>query len=467
MAASATDPLRKTDPFMPLSLPLLAALAPGHRYTIVDMFRDDDVKPDDPVDLVGISVRLTSENTAYGLAAEFRKRKVPVVLGGPQVSSVPFRAIEYADAVAVGEAEQLWPKIVEDAASGALKKFYVCSPQPFVAPGYSVYQVSGYPDLSDLPVANRRLMKYRYTFDTVFAMRGCPVGCDFCAVPEIFGREYRMRPVEKVVEEIRTFRNYYYLLDDTVFGRPLTYDYYLRLYDKIVKLRKRRYWTGQGNLDATFSEKGREVIRRARDSGLLYAAIGMESVNPPTLDRSGSIRKTGVKAGSETLDKMKESIRFIQDCGIIVSGWFVVGYEDDTADTYYRTLDFCKEMRIIPAIFPVKALPSTTLYRRLEKEGKLDDNRLINFRNPAIDDNDVFKALASIQKQGFSLKNILLRTEYMMRRFGYDWIHKTIFSLVLQFRMRGGMDVSHDDFYREAPKNEKVKRIETTVRADE
>ena len=211
LAASKTDPLRKNDPFMPLSLPLLASTAPNHDYTLLDMLWEDDPGYDEPVDLVGISVRFTAENSAYKMAEEFRRRGVKVILGGPQISSVPLRAIKFADAVAVGEGEELWPVIVKDFEANTLKQLYVCSPKPFLAEGYTIYQVNRYPELSRTPVALRQLMNHKYTFDTLFASRGCPIGCDFCSVPQIFGTTYRLRTIDHVVKEIDTFKSYYYL----------------------------------------------------------------------------------------------------------------------------------------------------------------------------------------------------------------------------------------------------------------
>ena len=447
LAASRSDPLRNNDPFMPLSLPILAGLAPGHEYDFVDLLWEDDVRYDEPVDLVGISVRYTSENRAYEIADEFRKRGVKVVLGGPQPSVVPFRAIKHADAVVVGEAEDLWPVVVQDAEKNRLKNFYVCSKKKFDIGSYSLYKTDSYPDLSNNTPPVRNLFKRKYVFDTVFAVRGCPVDCDFCAVTGIFGHEFRMKPVAAVVAEIDTFKNYYYILDDSVFGKPSTYDYYHTLYDSISRLEKRRFWTGQANLDAAADGKGREVIIKAARAGLVYASIGMESINPQTLVRSGAIKKMGAGTGSDVIGKMKDNIAFIQDQGIIVSGWFVIGYEDDDIDTYYRTLEFCRSTNVIPVIFPVKAMPGTRLYERLQKQNKLDDTKLINFRNSRIRDEDVFMALKKTGDEGFSWMEILRRTLFYASKFKNDKIHKSIFALVLQAKLRGAIDVSNDEFY--------------------
>ena len=331
--------------------------------------------------------------------------------------------------------------------NNSLKHFYVCSPKPFDPRGHSLYKVDAYPDLKQMGAPLRGPYKNKYVFDTVFAVRGCPVNCDFCTVTEIFGPRFRTRPVPDVVAEIDSFRNYYYLLDDSVFGKAQTYDYYLDLYAAISNLKKRRFWTGQANLDAAADEKGKTVIKKAAEAGLIYAAIGMESINPETLAGSGAINKMGARPGADVVSAMKENIRFIQDQGIIVSGWFVIGYEHDDIDTYFRTLEFCSEMNVIPVIFPVKALPGTRLYERLKKEGKLDDDRLVNFIHPTIRDIDISDALTRIGTEGYSLREIIKRTLFYLPKFADERIHRTIFALVLQSKLRGAIDVSKDEFY--------------------
>jgi radical SAM superfamily enzyme YgiQ (UPF0313 family) len=377
-----------------------------------------------------------------------------VVLGGPQVTAIPFRAKKHADAVVVGEGELLWPQVVNDAQEGTLRDFYVCSPLKFNPKGHSLFYINHYVDLTKSPNPLRKIYKKKYAFDTVFAVRGCPVNCDFCYVTSMFGKEFRVRPVEDVVAEVDTFKNFYYLLDDSVFGKPKTYNYYLKLYEAIAQLKKKRYWTGQANLDAAASEKGRRVIEAAARSGLLYAAIGMESINPATLKKCGAINKMGVSTastGNNVIAEMKKNIRFIQDTGIIVSGWFVIGYDDDDLDTYYRTLDFCIETNILPVIYPIRALPGTRLYERLEREGKLDDNYFINYRNPNIKDSDAFKALSFIKKEGYSLKQCLRRTGFYHSKFKqttrdhYSLNYKTVFTYILQRKLKNGLDISKID----------------------
>jgi radical SAM superfamily enzyme YgiQ (UPF0313 family) len=443
LAADPGDSMKDKNPFKPLSLLLLAAAAPAHEYELVDMLDAHSLDYNSTPDLVGISVRRSAEETAFRVADKFKEHGVKVVMGGPQVSANPFESLSHADAVVVGEGEELWVKLLDDIQKGELKDFYVSAPGKFEAAGHSVYQPGQLPSLDKIPKVNRKLFKKKYDFELVFASRGCAINCDFCSVTRLFGSKYRLRPVEDVVEEIAGFKGYYYLIDDTVFGRHNTYDYYLGLYDKIAALKKINYWTGQANLDAASNDKGREVIKKAAKSGLIYAAIGMESINKTVLQKSGSYAKMGMSKSVDMLEKMKENIRFIQNQGILISAWFVIGYEDDDLETYYETLKFCLEMNVLPVFTPVHAMPGTDLYDRLLKEGKLQDNSInvTNVPHKNITNQQVIEALQYANKKGFNFITNLKRSYFyfniLRRQKGNtvnDIIHKTLFALIVQWR---------------------------------
>jgi radical SAM superfamily enzyme YgiQ (UPF0313 family) len=451
LAAAPDDPLKKNDPFMPLSLPLLAAAAPAHEYCFVDMLAGETPDVDRPADLVGISARITAEKVAFEISDAFRERGVTVVLGGAQISSNAHAAAEHADAVVVGEGEGVWPLLLDDAARGTLKTFYLGSPAPFDTGGLSVHRSDGFLDLSSIShaIASRKIYKRKYVFDTVFASRGCAVGCDFCSVGALFGRRTRLRPVSEVVREIASFKRFYYLLDDTVFGRPATYAYYSGLYDAVGSLDKVNYWTGQANLDAASTPEGREVIRKAANAGLIYASVGMESINPAVMRKAGTLGKNGTTDPERVVDQMRRGIRFIQDQGVAVSGWFTIGYEEDNVETFYKTLEFCNENQVIPVLCPLEALPGTRLHERLGAEGRVDAGKRINVRHPEMTDDDILGALADCAKRGFSLREIFKRTRFYSKRFaGVDHdnnagrrglIEKVIFVFVLQVKMKKGI----------------------------
>lgn len=443
LAADSNDPLRNKNPFKPLSLLLLEASAPNHEYVVIDMLDTPEIDFHSKVDLVGISIRKSAEKAGLEVANQFKNRGVKVVLGGPQVSANPLAAIKHANSVVVGEGEELWPKLLRDIEKNELKDFYVAAPAKFEANGYSVYQLEKLPSLDIIPKVNRQLFKKNYDFELVFASRGCAINCDFCSVSRLFGSKYRFRPVDDVVHEIASIKGYYYLIDDTVFGRPSTYTYYNELYDKIVKTGKINLWTGQANLDAASNEKGRQVIRKAANAGLIYAAIGMESINEEVLKKSGSYSKMGVSKATNMIDKMKENIRFIQQQGILISAWFAIGYEDDTLDSYDATLQFCLKMNLIPVFTPVHALEGTDLYDRLNIAGKLQDNtgNVTNVVHSSITNEQVIRALENVNRKGFSLLTTLQRTWFYFKIFARqkdnkvgDVIHKTIFTFITQWR---------------------------------
>lgn len=445
LAADKNDPLIKKDPFMPLSLPILASVAPEHNYTLIDMLWEfDKVDFETKDEIIGISLRQSAEKAAYEMADEFLKRGKTVILGGAQATVVPYVAKEHATAVVVGEGEKLWPILLDDYQKNKLKDFYVCSPEKFEEKAFNVYQLDRLPDLDDLPIPKRSLLKRKYTFDITFASRGCPINCDFCLVSDIFGKKLRFKPVDDVVNDIKQFKGFYYLLDDTVFGRANCYDYYSELYTKIANLPKKNYWTGQANLDAATHDKGQEVIKKAARSGLVYAAVGLESINRQTLEDSGAYAKMGITNKDEYIQKMKESIAFIQAQGISVSGWFAIGYKSDSLQTYYDTLKFCLETNIMPVFTPVRALKGSRLHKKVEADGNLQDlyKHVTNIKHPTLSDEDVLKALMDTAKLGYSWKENWRRTAFHFKLFRKsekninDAIYRTIFAMVTQKRMR-------------------------------
>ncbi len=95
LSADAEDPMRNNDPFMPLSLAILASVAPGHNYSITNMLRDD-LDMDDPADLVGISIRMSAQTTAFNIGDQYRKKGIPVIMGGPQASPIHLKPLNIA-----------------------------------------------------------------------------------------------------------------------------------------------------------------------------------------------------------------------------------------------------------------------------------------------------------------------------------------------------------------------------------
>ncbi len=446
VVAGENDPLRKVNPFMPLSLPIIAGSAPEHDYKFTDLLWEgyDSIDYDADFDLIGISFRVSATIKAYEIADKFREKGKTVILGGSQPSSVPLKAKQHADAVVVGEGELIWPVLLDDIKKDELKDFYICSSQnKRNFDGYKVYQTD-FPETLDFAPAIRSLYRGKYTFDIVYAARGCPVDCTFCSVSNIFGKKMRYKSHDTILDEINQFKRHFFLVDDTAFGRKDSYDYYLELYKKLQKLPKKRFWIAQANLDAAAVEKGREVIRQASLSGMSYAAIGLESLNPDNIKETGITAKLGISDKENPIDELKKNIEFIHNQGIAISGWFTIGLEHDTYESCMKTLDFCIDANIFPVFNPIQALEGTKYYDELNKQGKLIDQKtnVSNVKNHSLTNEMFIDLMKESVKRAFTYPKILKRTYYYykkvkaLKRGSFELIHRTILIFMTQLKLR-------------------------------
>ncbi len=418
---------RATGAVMPLAPTLLAALTPAeHEVAVVDMFLGDPVDYEANVDLVAITVRTPLAPIAYEIADTFRQRGTPVVVGGPHVFAFPEEAKRHATAVAIGEGEDLWPVIVQDAAHRRLQAFYVCGPYGVERLPGTVYHKKERPTLQGLPRMRRDLLpRDRYFMDSLFTTRGCPNHCRFCPVTELFGPSIRHRPIDEVVAEVATLGQRYFNVDDSVFGHPQLIDrpqenqYYLDLYRELAQVRPTRLWTGAGGLAAVEYKDGRKILELAAASGLARIAAGLESISPTGQQQSGAWRKLHYKSPEAfDLQRMRENIRTIQRFGIEVMGFFVIGWDADTRDTYLRTLEFCDATGVIPFIFTLTPMPGSPLYREYVAEGRIFPDRPwdhyggghVVYRHPVMSATEMLTLNAHVMRRGYSFGRIVKRT---------------------------------------------------------
>jgi radical SAM superfamily enzyme YgiQ (UPF0313 family) len=245
-------------------MPLIAALTPPeHTVTHADKIVEP-VRFDLPADLVAITTPTPSALHAYGLAREFRRRGVPVVIGGPHATALPDEAARHGDAVAVGEAEDRWPRILEDARRRRFEPLFV-----------SIRQASlvGMPAPRWDPIKRRR-----YGKSVSIATRGCPHRCDYCSVPLLYGPgTMRYRPVDEVVREIATSPTRAVLFwDDNIGANPR---YAKELFRALTPLKK--WWTSQCTANAARDE---EFIALAAWSGCKALFLGFESISQASLE---------------------------------------------------------------------------------------------------------------------------------------------------------------------------------------
>jgi radical SAM superfamily enzyme YgiQ (UPF0313 family) len=438
-------------PTMPIGITILAALTPPEvELKLVDMTQGDDVGYDDGDTLVGITVRTPLATRAYEIADNFRSRGVKVCLGGPHASILPEDAIQHADSVVIGEAEALWPELVRDMQRNQLKKFYVAGPFATDSLPGEYYHSKERPDLSIVPKARRDLLpRERYWMDGIQTTRGCPNRCRFCPVTCLFGGKIRHRPIPDVVEEVDSLRDFYFNADDSVFGHPQLVDrgeenqYYLDLYSELARLKKKRNWRGAGGISAVNYKNGRKILEKAAESGLASISAGLESITSQGQMESGAWRKLHAKnANSFELEKVKENIRVIQDFGIEILGFFVIGWDSDTVETYYRTLDFCEEMRIMPVIFTLVPTPGSDVYEEYKSKGRLHtdlpwsdfDTGKVVFDHPLMSKQEMMDANREVMRQAYSLDRIFLRSLHNFAKKPNEWLALGSFQSQLAIR---------------------------------
>ncbi len=330
-----------------LALPILASLTPPD---VTVSFTDDLLTPINlerglkDIDLVGITVLTKTALRAYRIADAYRKRGVPVVLGGIHPSALPDEAKEHADAVVIGEAEEVWPHLIEDARSGGL--------QPF-------YQQKDFTDSSKIPIPRREILPKRgyFSLDVVQASRGCPYRCEFCSVRKFFGDTYRLRPISDVVEEIKNLPHRLIMFnDDNIIGNP---SYSKELFRALIPLKKK--WIGETSL---MGLRDIENVILLAKSGCIGLLIGFESLSKSNLNLSQKYQNNPAE--------YREIIDTLHRHGITIWGSFIFGFDEDNPDIFEETVSFAIQTKLFAVTFAILTpYPETAFYQRIKSEGRL------------------------------------------------------------------------------------------------
>ena len=386
--------------FPPHSLLAVAALTPKDIEVGIIDENIEELDFNRKADLVGITTMTASSPRAYEIADEFRRKGIPVVIGGIHATALPEEAAQHADAVVIGEAEGCWERLLEDFKRKGKKGLA------------QFYRNSQLPDPSKIPIARRELLEGKGYLLSRFLQisRGCPFNCSFCSVSRFFGKKYRFRPVKNVIEEVKSIvgkslkTRFLGFLDDNIVG---SVSYAKELFKALIPYRV--LWAGQSSLNIAHDD---ELLDLAARSGCKGLFIGFESVSEDSL---GEANKLQNKIGF-----YEKAVKKIHQFGISIEGAFIFGFDHDDKSIFQRTVKFIERVKLDAVQFTVLTpLPGTKLYEKLEEEGRITDKDWSNY----------------------DFTHVVFRPKLMTPeelRQGLTWAYQRIYSLPSIFRRLTG-----------------------------
>lgn len=403
----------------PLAPATLAGLTPRSRDLEIRFYDDrtEEIPFDEPTDLVALSVETYTARRSYQIASEFRRRGVPVIMGGFHPTLVPDEASEYAESIVVGEAERLWPTAIDDFRNGRLRR---------------VYRQAGRPPLSGIRPDRSIFAGKRYLpVGLVEAGRGCHFRCEFCAIQTYFSNTQTRRPIDEIVDEIRQIRKpLIFFVDDNITSNM---DQAKEFFRALIPLKIR--WVSQASINAAHDEEFLRLIKASGCQGLL---IGFESLNPDTLRRMRKSFNMMHGGYEQALANLRR-----HELRLYVT--FILGYDDDGGDTLAETLAFAERHKFyIVAFNHLTPFPGTPLYDRLKAEGRLLYDRwwldpayrygMVPFAPRGMTAEDVERRCIEARQRFYSLSSILRRSlDFSVNsRNWFMWTH--FFSINLLFR---------------------------------
>jgi len=422
----------------PLGLMVLAALTPPEwEISIVD---ENLGPPDYPAmprpDLVGITAFTSQANRAYEVAAYFRGLGVRVILGGIHATMCLEEALERVDSVVTGEAEGVWPQVLEDARRGNLKRRYD----------------GGFAEISSVPPARHDLLPTGYAFGAIQTTRGCPLNCSFCSVTAFNGARYRQRPIGDVVREFQAIPEKLVLVvDDNLIGtRP---DHIARakdLFRALAQANLRKKWVAQATINFADDE---ELLALAAKAGCGGVFIGFESPTPEGL------RELGKKYNLLKERDFRASVRRIQRHNILVVGSFIIGLDVDEPGIGKRIAEAASQYGVdnLNTLF-LTPLPGTRLWDQMKSEDRIaldtfpEDWKYYTLTFPVarykhLSLDAVIQEMLSCERDFYSMPRILRRV------WGSFWRRRhPLISLVgnLSYRSNSGLDCkAYADFQRQ------------------
>ncbi len=385
---------------VPLSLPTIAALTPdNYKIRIID--EEVEKLPKKLPDIVGITATTTTVTRGYEIADFYKKNGIPVIMGGAYVSFRSEEALAHADAVVIGEAENIWAGILNDFENGTLKKTYKSeTPTEF----------------KRSPIPRWDLVKRNKIMNVaVQVSRGCPFACEFCVVSTLFQRKMKYRDIDNVIEEIKSLplKTVFFVDDNLTFNK----EYARELMTKLKPLNIS--WICQASIEIG---KDDELLELMYEAGCKNILIGFESVNPASLKEAHK-NQNHIEEYAKAIDK-------IHSKGMQLIASFIVGFDNDSL----KDMDLIYEFSLannLPFVMLclLAATPGSEHFKRMEKDCRLtiDNLTIINGGCPSMHYNnfgqiELFDKYIETINKLFSYETIARKTENLLKyeRFRYE-----------------------------------------------
>ncbi|MCX5861869.1 MAG: radical SAM protein [Deltaproteobacteria bacterium] len=386
-----------------LAIPTLTSLTPPEHEIRVFDENIEDIDYTWKADLAGITVRTMFAQRAYAISETYRTRGAKTVLGGIHPSMCPEDALPHCDSVVIGEAEETWHTVLQDAENGHLKR---------------LYKAHRFADLGAAPITDRSsLSKKRYLLDIVQTTKGCPFHCEFCSVHAFDGQRIRSKTIEQVIREIQGInsshatykkKNAIFFADDNIIAdKAFAKQLFLALQPYKIN------WMCQASINIS---QEAELLELMRDSGCGAVFIGFESI----CDENLAMMHKGINQRYKYI----EAIRKIQSYGLLVHSSFILGYDFDSQATFDELINFIRESNLLmPLINILTPFPGTKLFKRLEEEGRIlhkdwskYDTQHVVFLPARMSPEDLLQGYRKVVRSVYSFDSILRKLNYYWDR---------------------------------------------------
>jgi len=369
------------------TLQQVAAITPSeHIIQIVDE-RYEEIPFSKEFDIVGISCLTYNAHRGYEIADKYRNMGVPVVFGGYHASLMPDEVKEHADSVVIGEAEKTWPQLLKDLKHKKLKEKYQSD---------SVLQAE------DIPPARHDIGSYTY-WEAVQASRGCPTGCEFCAMNVVEGKIFRGRPIDEVVNEIKSISSKRIFFADA--SLTINPKYSKELFKALIPLKKKYHCFGNINVLA----RDEEFLELSHQAGVEKWYLGIESISQENINQAGK--------GTNKVENYAKAVKQIKDHHMKVTGFFIFGLDFDTVETFDATLKAIYEWGLDEASFSILTpYPGTRLFTRFDKEERITnynwsryEEGKVNFNPKKMTQEELLEGIHRIAMDFYSVRSSLKR----------------------------------------------------------